>query len=268
MIRTLIVDDELYARKGLISVLPWERFGFKIVGEANSGEKALEFLKTRGADVVFTDLTMPGMSGFDLMRITGNLYPDMRTVVLTCHQDFGFIQEAMRLGAIDYIVKTQLEKEKLDEVLERIANRVKHDNRKINEYYPGPDNESGKRYSEEIVSSINHAVQIIHDRLLDGIHQEEVANAVNMSRGCFSVCFKDIVGTTFGDYVRTRKIHKAEELLRTTNRPVYWIANQLGFQDEKYFGKVFREQTGMTPSEYRAKSVGNRHESSRKPASG
>jgi YesN/AraC family two-component response regulator len=251
MIRTLIVDDEIYARKGLISVLPWEKFGFKIIGEASSGEKALEFLQNHGADVVFTDLTMPGMSGFDLMRETGNRYPDMRTVVLTCHQDFGFIQEAMRLGAIDYIVKTQLEKEKLEEVLERIANRIKHDNKKIGEYYPGPDNELGKRYSEEVVSSINNAVQFIHDRLLAGIHQEEVAKAVNMSRGYFSVCFKDIVGTPFGDYVRSLKIQTAEKLLRKTNKPIYWIAGQLGFQDEKYFSKIFREQIGMTPSEYR-----------------
>lgn len=254
MIHTIIVDDEIYVRKGLISVLPWEKVGFKIVGEASSGEKALEFLRDNRADVAFTDLTMPGMSGFDLMKELRSEYPEMKTVVLTCHQDFGFIQEAMRLGAIDYIVKTQLEKEKLEEVLERIANRIKHDHKMKSEYPPMFENDQGKRYSEEVVSSIHQAVKLIQDKLLTGIHQEEIAKTVNMSRGYFSICFKDIVGTPFGDYVRNLKIHKAEELLRMTNKPIYWIADQLGFQDDKYFSKIFREQIGKTPSEYREQS--------------
>lgn len=251
MIHTIIVDDEIYARKGLISVLPWEKVGFKIVGEASSGEKALEFLKSNRVDVVFTDLTMPGMSGFEFMKELQSEYPEMKAVVLTCHQDFGFIQEAMRLGAIDYIVKTQLEKEKLEEVLERISTRIKQDHKNVSNYLPIFENSQGKRYSEEVVSSINQAVKLINDKLLTGIHQEEIAKTVNMSRGYFSICFKDIVGTPFGDYVRSLKIHKAEELLRMTNKPIYWIADQLGFQDDKYFSKIFREQIGKTPSEYR-----------------
>ncbi|WP_127497359.1 response regulator transcription factor [Paenibacillus glycanilyticus] len=254
MIHALIVDDEIYARKGLISVLPWEKHGFKVIGEASSGEKALEFLRSHPTDVVFTDLTMPGMSGFELMKEALKVHPELKVVVLTCHQDFGFIQDAMRLGAIDYIVKTQLEKEKLGEVLERIAARVKHGH----PAYPGypdkaPDQsgEQRRKYSDEVVGSIRQAVKFINENLLEGIHQEEAARAANMSRGYFSACFKDIVGTPFSDYVRSRKIQKAEELLLRTTKPVYWIADRLGFQDEKYFSKLFREQTGRTPTEYR-----------------
>ncbi|MBM7565486.1 response regulator transcription factor [Paenibacillus sacheonensis] len=255
MIKTLIVDDEIYVRKGLISVLPWEKFGFKIVGEASGGERALEFLKDNRVDVVFMDLTMPGMSGFELMKETRSGHPGVKTVVLTCHQDFGFIQDAMRLGAIDYIVKTQLEKEKLDDVLERIANRIKLDNQDRNgEFEPTYENEQGKRYSEEVVAAIHNAVRYMNERLFEGIHQEEVAKAVNMSRGYFSMCFKDIAGKSFSDYLRNLKIGAAESLLRKTSKPVYVIADQLGFQDEKYFSKLFREQNGMTPSEYRERS--------------
>lgn len=253
MIHTLILDDEIYARKGLISVLPWEKHGFKIIGEASSGEKALEFLRNHETDVVFTDLTMPGMSGFEFMKEALKEHRELKAVVLTCHQDFGCIQDALRLGAIDYIVKTQLEKEKLEEVLERIAARVKHDqsSHHHHELFPDHNNESRKKYSDEVVGSIRHAVKFINDHVLGGIHQEEAARAANMSRGYFSSCFKDIVGTSFVDYVRSRKIMKAEELLLQTTKPIYWIADQLGFQDEKYFSKLFREQIGRTPTEYR-----------------
>ncbi|MBP3965587.1 MULTISPECIES: response regulator transcription factor [Paenibacillus] len=256
MIRTLIVDDEIYVRKGLISVLPWEKFSFKIVGDVSSGDKALEFLKGNGVDVMFMDLTMPGMSGFELMKETQNSFPDLKVVVLTCHQDFEFIQETMRLGAIDYIVKTQLEKEKLEDVLARIESRIRRENkdRSGSEYAPIFKNEQGKRYSEEVVSCINNAVKFMNEHLFHGINQEEVAKAVNMSRGYFSLCFKDIVGTPFSDYLKNLKIQSAESLLRKTSKPVYLIADQLGFQDEKYFSKLFREHCGMTPTEFRERN--------------
>ncbi|QHW30565.1 response regulator [Paenibacillus rhizovicinus] len=254
MIKTLIVDDEIYVRKGLISIMPWEKFGFKIIGEASSGEKALEFLNEHRVDVVFMDLTMPGMSGFELMKETRAAHAGVKTVVLTCHQDFDFVQKAMRLGAIDYIVKTQLEKEKLEELLARISDRIKIDSPERSSVMPAYAHEQGKRYSDEVVASIRNAMLYMNAHLFDGIHQEKVAKAVNMSRGYFSVCFKDIAGKPFSEYLRGLKISAAESLLRETSKPVYVVADQLGFQDEKYFSKLFREQNGMTPSEYRERN--------------
>ncbi|QHT60182.1 helix-turn-helix transcriptional regulator [Paenibacillus lycopersici] len=147
-----------------------------------------------------------------------------------------------------------MDKEKLDDVLERIADRVKLDCRGRNDFVPNDENASGKRYSEEVVSAIQNAVRYMNDHLFDGIHQEEVAKAVCMSRGYFSVCFKDIAGRPFSDYLRDLKIAAAESLLRNTSKPVYVIADQLGFQDEKYFSKLFREQNGMTPTEFRERN--------------
>jgi YesN/AraC family two-component response regulator len=254
MIHTLIVDDEIFVRKGLISVMPWDKFGFKIVGEAGNGERALEFLRTCRADVVFTDLTMPGMSGFEFMKAMREQFPETKAVVLTCHQNFSFVQDALRLGAIDYIVKTQLEMEKTEVVLGRIADRIRQENKDRPDFIPVYTNEHGKMYSEEVISGIRKAVEYINENLLSGFNQEEVAKAANLSRGYFSICFRDIVGKTFGDYVRSLKIQKAEELLKTTNKQIYWIADQLGFQDDKYFSRIFREQVGCTPSEFREQS--------------
>ena len=87
--------------------------------------------------------------------------------------------------------------------------------------------------------------------MLTGFSQEDVARAVNISKGYFSICFRDIVGMTFSDYVRDLKMRAAEEMLRQTGEPIYRIADMLGFQDEKYFSRVFREQKGMTPTDYR-----------------
>ncbi|RAV05499.1 response regulator [Paenibacillus sp. YN15] len=127
MIRTLIVDDEHLVRKGLIYSFPWQQFQMEIVGEADNGETALELLDKHHVDLLLTDLTMPVMSGFELMQRVRSAHPHVFIAVLTCHSDFDYIQEALRLGAIDYVLKTQLEKESVENVLGRISRRIEHD---------------------------------------------------------------------------------------------------------------------------------------------
>ncbi len=88
------------------------------------GEKALEFLREQKVDLIITDLAMPIMSGIELIRKVKQWYPSVFIVVLSLHQDFEYIQEAMRLGAIDYIAKVELDTNSMDETLERIHNRI------------------------------------------------------------------------------------------------------------------------------------------------
>lgn len=127
MIRAIVVDDEKLVRKGFISLIDWARFGIVIVGEAADGRTALDLLEREEADLLFTDITMPGMSGFDLIKQVRQRFPRIRSVVLTCHHEFDFVQEALRLGAIDYIVKTLLELDNADDSIGRIIERFEWD---------------------------------------------------------------------------------------------------------------------------------------------
>ncbi|SFS48001.1 response regulator [Paenibacillus sp. BC26] len=127
MITALVVDDEKLARKGFISIVPWEQFEIEIIGEAVNGKIALEFMRQHQVDLIFIDLTMPVMNGIELMKAIREQFHQTRMVVLTCHQDFDYIQEALRLGALDYIVKTQLDTEKIEEIIGRILDRIEHE---------------------------------------------------------------------------------------------------------------------------------------------
>lgn len=124
MIRVLIVDDEKLVRQGLITSLPWEAYGMQVVGEAKNGEKAIEFLEQNEVDLMLTDLAMPVMSGIELMRHVRKRYPQLYIIVLTLHQDFEYIQEALRLGAIDYIAKVELTADRFAEILARVRERI------------------------------------------------------------------------------------------------------------------------------------------------
>lgn len=137
MLRVLIVDDDKLTRKGLISFMPWDEYSMEIIGEACNGIEALKFLENNQVDLVLTDLDMPLMSGMDFIRTAIPLYPQLYFVVLTIHNDFCYIQDALRLGAIDYIAKVQLDKENFSAVLERIKNRISSD---IKDNYSMVDN--------------------------------------------------------------------------------------------------------------------------------
>jgi two-component system response regulator YesN len=127
MIKVLVVDDDKMARQGLILSIHWEAFGMRVIGEAPNGQKALEFLAVNPVDLVLTDLAMPVLSGLELMRTARAQFPSVVFAVLTFHEDFEFTREALRLGAIDYISKLQLERENLDAVLSRIRDRFSGD---------------------------------------------------------------------------------------------------------------------------------------------
>lgn len=463
MMNVLVVDDDKLVRKGLISAMPWQNFDLHVIGEAKNGEKALEILATQEVDLLLTDLAMPVMSGLELMRIVRKKFPRIFIVVLTLHQDFEYIQEALRLGAIDYIAKVQLEEENFEEVLERICGRIAEEKSKLdaqekersNEAFrldagyamitisagsegghieptympshshareiapnlrlwlPADEREAlktGKQlsqaaaehsqlcllqlsglegqdlsevervliaykahgffysyrpgtsvypisvtdmmelpaeadksaimavrerslslewihkasqyeqlveqlfnlqmpvaqlmnelnrwvvewnrifqpiagcsleapaaldywvkvedwlmkirsmllealgkplYSADVQECVFKAVQLIHAGLAERLNVISICEQVNMSRSYFSQCFRDIMGSTFNDYVRQLRVDKAKEYLMKTSKTIFWIAEHTGYADEKYFSRIFRKHTGMLPSEFR-----------------
>lgn len=72
-----------------------------------------------------------------------------------------------------------------------------------------------------------------------------------MSSSYFSQCFKDIIGQTYTDYLREIRMERAKEYLRNSTKTIQWISEKVGYNDEKYFSRLFRDYVGVLPSEYR-----------------
>ncbi|WP_379150748.1 response regulator [Paenibacillus sp. sgz5001063] len=463
MIKAVVVDDERLVRKGFISLIDWSSFGVVIIGEAGDGNSALTLLQEQETDLLFVDLTMPGMSGFELIRQVRLRFPAIRCVVLTCHHEFDYVQEALRLGAVDYIVKTLLEVENADETIGRLVERVKWEDstrellargearvvaadlaliylprlQGMNEeelfrlsvtknnplisfpdmwmtpllsrfteqelclefknvlsgrwrmvlvsglkdqqlqevehllgktlrqalfYYSGMEEparlnfgelkrmaaqpfptgeellreglnlrwtldgaawegfvssvqqlqpgyehitafshsllqdwsglilkaEESEQLKASIIGNLNwyqwknwlrqfagsvqrrmlelglskevmfcliRAVRYMRTHAGDKINQGDVAAEINMSRGYFSQCFARFAGETFGDSLRSMRLELAKTLLLETHYPVCEIAGKSGFEDDRYFSRLFREHVGKLPSEYRAEGM-------------
>jgi DNA-binding LytR/AlgR family response regulator len=122
MIRTLIVDDESIARKVLRDEL--EAFeDVEIVGEADNGQEALRLIEELRPDLVFLDLRMPLMGGFEVIRLRGDILPAF--IIVTAYDQHAI--EAFEAGAIDYLLKP-VSQNRLQRALQRA--RALHGNKR------------------------------------------------------------------------------------------------------------------------------------------
>lgn len=114
-LRILIVDDHAVVREGLMRVLEGTGHGWQ-VAEASSGFQALEWMRRHPVDLAIIDLSMPGMSGIDLIGRIRQDYPRARLLVLSMHAEEQYALRAFKAGASGYVTKDRASTELVDAV--------------------------------------------------------------------------------------------------------------------------------------------------------
>jgi two-component system response regulator YesN len=122
----LIVDDEPLVRLSLVSLHSFGVEGFDFAAEAGNGAEALAVLAVRPEiDIVLLDLSMPVMDGIEVLRRLRSDAPHpVAVVVLSAHDDYHLVRNAFQLGAIDYLLKSELDAELLRTALEKAASQL------------------------------------------------------------------------------------------------------------------------------------------------
>ncbi|HEY2495061.1 MAG TPA: response regulator [Paenibacillus sp.] len=107
MRNVLIVDDEPLILQGLRSVIEWEDYGLRIAGQACNGEEALSFLQNHdeAIDILITDITMPKLTGLELIQQVKVFDSKMRFIILSGYEQFEYLKAGMTLGIDNYILK-------------------------------------------------------------------------------------------------------------------------------------------------------------------
>jgi DNA-binding NarL/FixJ family response regulator len=104
IIRLLLADDHPLIREGFISLLN-KNERFEIVGIAENGKELIELAGKRLPDIILSDISMPVMSGIDAIAQIANLYPSIKSVILTMHEEREYIMSALKIGVHGYIIK-------------------------------------------------------------------------------------------------------------------------------------------------------------------
>ncbi|HEY3402340.1 MAG TPA: response regulator transcription factor [Ohtaekwangia sp.] len=121
--RILLVDDHAILLDGVKSLLQQEEY-LEIVGTASSAEAALQFVKEHEIDILITDFNMPGADGLSLVNMVKRIQPDIKTIILSMHDEAHLVKEILRSGVAGYVLKKDTPKELLTAIKEVIAGRV------------------------------------------------------------------------------------------------------------------------------------------------
>lgn len=105
MYNLLIVDDEPLICQGLSSLLASSGISIERIYTAHSGYEALDYLRMEQIDLLITDIQMGSMSGIELMQQAKIIKPWVQVIVISAYETFQYAQQAMRLGAKDYLIK-------------------------------------------------------------------------------------------------------------------------------------------------------------------
>ena len=241
MYQVLLIDDEPWALYGLKTLIDWEALGYRIAGEAENGLKAMELLKKGNIDVAISDIRMHGMDGIQLMETIQEEKLPVEVVLVSGYSEFEYARKAVRYGAFDYLLK-QVSAEELTDVLRRLSDALKGREQGA----PDPLKEGAhlSHMMTEVMRDIDEGFP--RDILLN-----ELAKKYSISSGHLSNLIKKETGSTYTEHITRRRIEKAKELLKDDSLSILEVAEQVGYGDYFYFTKLFKRQTGLSPSKYR-----------------
>ncbi len=335
MFSILVADDLDPFRKQLCEKIRQIDNGtFTVLEEASDGQEALDILRTKQVDILFTDIVMPGISGLQLLEIVKKERLCKCVILMSEYAEFEYARKGLVLGAFDFMVKpieetmleqlwcrvntTLVEEEyglqeivtcmkeqgaELDSILSECCRRYSGDGvnairyvirirsylelvrqeivkthpwldyivlhvKEIERYMLKTDDKSQIRkiacsyiksiyfaileYLPKVKSEITiRTLQYVLNHPFEKVTLSKMADLNYVSNAYLSHLFKQEVGISFVSYMCRYKIDIIKRILLSSNQTIEEIAEQVGFEDYKYMGRVFKNRTGYSLSGYR-----------------
>ncbi len=117
--KALMADDDVFVRKCLTQLVPWQDLDFSQVLEAENGTVALKIALEEKPDLIISDVKMPILNGLELAQKLRDSMVDICIIILSEYSNFEFVQNALKLGVQDYILKP-ITRERLTEITDKI----------------------------------------------------------------------------------------------------------------------------------------------------
>ncbi|MBC7960390.1 MAG: response regulator [Vallitaleaceae bacterium] len=245
MMEFLVVDDEQLARKSIISML--SSLGYEHIAEASNGLEALSYIMKNQPDIVLADIEMPGLDGLTLLERINSSGIKVSVIFISGHDNFKYAQKALSFKASDYLLKPI----SIDELSVSIEKLISH-----NSFLNGKQKPLFIKdgYTTKIIEK---SQEYILNNLKADITLNSISEYVHLSSAYFSRIFKEETGENFSNYLTRVRIEHAMKLLCDGVYKANEVSSIIGFNDVKYFYKVFRKHTGLTPTEYRSLKKSN-----------
>lgn len=221
MLRAIICDDEIATYKIIKKLLKMANIPLEIVGTAENGREALGLIERENPDLIFMDISMPYLNGFEVMsRIECG-----KVIVITAYNSFENAQQALRLGASDILLKP-FAPEQLAESISRVI---------------------GWKFTSN--ETINSVLEYIHKHYNEQIELATFAKLCFCTESHFARLFKKYMGVSTMTYIHHVRINKAVELLQQ-GESIQDVCQNVGYNNLNSFYKYFKQFTNDTPSSF------------------
>lgn len=144
MYKLLIVDDEEWIREGLTRTIDWQSCGISSVTAAVDAVDAMAKMKADTPDLVISDVVMPEMKGTELIKWIHEQYPAVKTIMISGFEQFEYARDALRMGAVDYILKP-VDEASLMEAVKRAVHMIRETEKKSSALF-GREEEAGLKH--------------------------------------------------------------------------------------------------------------------------
>lgn len=174
MYRLLIADDEAHIRTGLETIIEWEIYGIEVAGTSEDGMKAYLAIKELKPDIVLVDISMPNMTGLELIELCSHMDTPPLFIILSGYDNFQYVQRAIQLGAANYLLKPVNQDELINAVIsciERLENR----------------NSQREQFNESIQVLRNDTLNRVLRNKIDSRELREKFQIINVSLHCTSM---------------------------------------------------------------------------------
>lgn len=254
MNRILIVDDERFEREQLCQIVE-EHFSHEVqTRTAENGRQAVETAALWSPGIILMDIEMPGLNGIEAAKRILNQLPGCRIIFVTAYSLFQYAYEAVKMGAYDYILKP-VNPDDVARAVRSCINRAETEE-ELKAMAPMAESLSaGASLDKTALLMANVKKYLQHNYMLYDVSLDSISDILNINASYFSMLFKKYFGVNFVDYLTSLRINAARELLTDPFLTAAEIANMVGYESPNYFTRVFKKNTGLTPTEYRKTSA-------------
>ena len=238
MYRVVIIDDDEWILRGIECTFPWAEYGFCVEASFTEPKELFDYLKKNRADVIFTDIKMPGITGLELIEgIREDLgLRHILFIIISAYDDYDFMRKAINLGVVDYCRKP-IRREAADSILRELSQRL------------------ARGRKEEKPANIAHdgfqkIIDYINENLNSRLTLKELSRYSSYNANYICSLFRDYTNMSFSKYLLTLRMQKAKELFDSHRYSVKEVQSMVGYTEYSYFHSAFTKYFGITPAKY------------------
>ena len=253
--RVLIVDDD----QELAEYIATELGRYYKCSVCPNGREGLKELLTGGYDLVVSDVMMPEMDGFTMLRMikTNANVSHIPVIMLTSKADISNRLEGLERGADAFLAKPF----DMEELHMNIDNLI-HNRQRLKGKFSGAQQQADKVEQPEVKGND----ELLMERIMKAVNKnlsnsdfnvDMLTQEVGISRAQLHRKMKEMTGISTSEFIRNIRLEQAARLLKEQKINVTQVAYTVGFSNLAHFSTIFRKHFGVSPSEYAGGSAAN-----------